>query len=43
MKRAMQAEPVLDRQRKPTGEDTYQGAVAHRALELLGKQRGDVR
>ncbi len=36
-KRAMQAEPVLDRMGNATGEDTYQGSVANRALELLGK------
>lgn len=35
--RAMQEEPVYDRDGKPTGEFVYQGAVANRALELLGK------
>jgi hypothetical protein len=40
VKRAMQAKPVLDREGKETGEYTYNGAVANRALELLGKQRG---
>jgi len=36
----MQAKPVLDNQGEETGEYTYQGAVANRALELLGKNRG---
>lgn len=36
--RAMQAEPVLDREGNETGEYTYQGNVANRALELLGKE-----
>jgi hypothetical protein len=40
VKRAMQAQPVLDSKGNETGEYTYQGAVANRALELLGKQRG---
>lgn len=35
--RAMQAIPVLDREGNPTGEYRYDGAVANRALELLGK------
>lgn len=38
--RAMQEEEVLDRQGNPTGMYVYQGAVANRALELLGKQIG---
>ena len=38
--RAMQAVPALDRNGKPTGEYTYQGAVANRALELIGKHLG---
>lgn len=38
--RAMQAEPVYDKQGNPTGEYTYQGNAANRALELLGKQLG---
>ena len=38
--RAMQAEPVLDREGVPTGEYTYQGNVANRALELLGRHTG---
>jgi phage terminase small subunit len=35
--RAMQAEPVRDRDGNPTGEYTYQGAVANKALELVGR------
>ena len=31
---------VLDKKRKPTGEYRYDGNVANRALELLGKQQG---
>lgn len=38
--RASQAVPVLDDEGKPTGEYRYQGAVANRALELLGKHLG---
>ena len=38
--RAMQVVPVLDKQGEPTGEYTYQGAVANRALELIGKHVG---
>ena len=38
--RAMQATPVLDRDGKETGEWTYRGQVANRALELLGKHLG---
>lgn len=38
--RAMQAVEVLDRKGNPTGEYEYQGSVANRALELLGKHRG---
>ena len=30
----------LDKERKPTGEYRYDGNVANRALELLGKQQG---
>lgn len=40
VERAMQAEPVYDRDGDETGEYTYQGAVANRALELLGKHHG---
>lgn len=38
--RAMQAEPVLDREGNPTGAYVYQGSVANRALELLGNHLG---
>ena len=38
VERAMQAVPVLDRQGNPTGDYTYQGNVANRALELIGKE-----
>ena len=38
--RCMQAEPVLDREGKKTGEYTFQAAGANRALELLGKHLG---
>jgi hypothetical protein len=40
VERAMQGEPVLDRKGLPTGEWRYDGAVANRALELLGKELG---
>jgi hypothetical protein len=36
----MTAEPVLDRDGRPTGEYIYAGAIANRALELLGKEIG---
>jgi phage terminase small subunit len=38
--RAMQAEPVLDHEGSPTGEYRYEGAVANRALELVGNHLG---
>ncbi len=38
--RAMQAVPVVDRDGNPTGRYSYQGSVANRALELLGKHVG---
>jgi hypothetical protein len=38
--RAMQAEPVLDREGHPTGVYKYDGSVANRALELIGKELG---
>lgn len=38
--RAMQAEQVFDRSGQPTGEWVYEGAVANKALELLGKHVG---
>lgn len=40
VERAMQAEPVLDDKGNRTGEYVYQGNVANRALELLGKHQG---
>lgn len=40
LKRAMQVEPVLDSKGNPTGEYTYEGSVANRALELIGKELG---
>jgi hypothetical protein len=40
VERCMQAEPVLDREGKPTGEFTFQAPAAIRALELLGKDQG---
>jgi hypothetical protein len=38
--RAMQARAVLDGNGKEVGEYEYQGSVANRALELLGKELG---
>ena len=38
--RAMTAEAVLDAKGKPTGEYTYNGSVANRSLELIGKEIG---
>jgi hypothetical protein len=38
--RAMQAQPALDSGGKPTGEYRYNGSVATRCLELLGKELG---
>src|SRR3990167_3590991 len=35
--RAMQAEPVYDKKGEPTGDYTYQGAVANQAYQLIGK------
>ena len=40
VERAMTAEPVRDADGNPTGEYRYEGAVANRALELLGKTLG---
>jgi phage terminase small subunit len=37
LERSLQERPVLDRDGKRTGEYTYNGAVANKALELLGK------
>ena len=38
--RAMQVVPVLDAKGEPKGEYTYNGAVANRSLELIGKHLG---
>lgn len=38
--RAMQLRQVLDEKGRPTGEYAYDGAVANRALELLGRHVG---
>jgi phage terminase small subunit len=38
--RALQAVEALDKKGRPTGEYVYDGAVANRALELLGKELG---
>jgi hypothetical protein len=40
VERAMTVEPVVDGDGRPTGEYRYQGNVANRALELLGKEIG---
>lgn len=37
VERSMQRVAVVDAKGNPTGEWTYQGAVANRALELIGK------
>jgi hypothetical protein len=36
----MQAVPVLDKEGNPTGEYQYNGFVANKALELLGREIG---
>ena len=38
--RSMQAEPVLDKDGQRTGEYQYQGNVANKGLELIGKHLG---
>lgn len=38
--RSMQHEPVCDTRGRKTGEYRYDGAVANKALELLGKHKG---
>ncbi len=38
--RAMVETPVLDRKGEPTGEYIYNGSVANRSLELIGKHLG---
>ena len=40
VQRAMQLKPVKDRGGKETGEHQYQGGVANKALELLGRHLG---
>ena len=40
LERALTAEPVRDRDGNETGEYVYEGAVANRAAELLGKYLG---
>lgn len=40
VERSMQVEAVVDRDGNETGEYQYQGSVANKALELLGKHRG---
>jgi phage terminase small subunit len=40
LERAMQQEPVRDSQGNPTGEYRYNGNVANKALELLGRELG---
>jgi phage terminase small subunit len=40
IKRAMQVEPVRDREGNPIGQYSYQGGVANKSLELLGKELG---
>lgn len=40
VRRALQAKAVLDDDGEPTGEYAYNGMVANRALELLGKELG---
>jgi phage terminase small subunit len=40
VERSMTAEPVRDSDGNPTGEYRYEGSVANKALELLGKHLG---
>jgi phage terminase small subunit len=40
LERSMQARPVLDEKGIPTGEYRYNGAVANKCLELLGRDLG---
>lgn len=40
LERSLQARPVTDRDGNETGEYVYNGAVANKALELLGKEIG---
>ena len=38
--RAMQIQPVLDRQGNPIGQFTFQGGPANKSLELMGRHLG---
>jgi phage terminase small subunit len=40
LERALQEIAVLDREGNPTGEYKYEGNVANKALELIGKELG---
>lgn len=40
VERSMQATPPIGEDGKPTGDYQYQGSVANKALELLGKELG---
>lgn len=40
VERSMQAVPVLDKRGVPTGEYKYEGSVANKALELIGRELG---
>ena len=40
VERAMQGTPVLDKWGEPTGAYRYEGSIANKALELLGKEIG---
>lgn len=40
LERSLQETPVLDHEGNPTGEYRYEGSVANKALELLGKHLG---
>ena len=40
VERAMQLEPVTDGEGESAGEHVYQGSVANKALELLGRHAG---
>ena len=40
VERSMKLVPATDRDGKPTGEHVYQGNVANKALELLGRHQG---
>src|SRR5262249_36874925 len=40
VERSMQIRPILDAKGEPTGEYRWDGSVANKALELLGKELG---